>query len=81
MNTLKQRIFTNWHLMRVIKLGLSVWLLVIAVESKDIAMGVLALFFLFTAITGTGCCGPQGCNVPNRNYHRNETTNIIDKQP
>jgi hypothetical protein len=81
MNTLKQRIFTNWHLMRLIRLGLSVWLLVMALQSKDIAMGALGLFFLFTAITGVGCCSPQGCSVTNRKYHRNEITNDVDKHP
>jgi hypothetical protein len=81
MNTLKQRIFTNWHLMRIIRLGLSVWLLVMAIQSKDAAVGALALFFLITAITGVGCCGPQGCSVPNRSYSRNETDKTIDRQP
>lgn len=80
MNTLKQRLFTNWHLMRIIRLGLSVWLLVMAIQSKDIAIGALALFFLFTAVTAAGCCGPQGCSVPNRNYSGNEKSNTIDKQ-
>ena len=79
MSTLKQRIFTNWHLMRIIRLGLSVWLLVMAIQSKDIAIGALALFFLVTAVTGVGCCGPQGCSVPTRNFSRNETTSTNDK--
>jgi len=66
MNTLTQRVFSNWHLMRVIRLVLSVWLLVMAVQGKDAAMGGLALFFLITTIAGVGCCGPQGCRVPER---------------
>lgn len=68
MITLKQRLFSNWHLMRIVRLILSVVLGVMAYQGKDAAMGGLALFFLITTITGVGCCGPQGCSIPDRRY-------------
>ena len=64
MDTLKQRLFTNWHLMRVIRLGLGIWVLVMAIQSKDWVMGIFSAFFIYTALAGVGCCGPQGCYVP-----------------
>ncbi|MFB9841771.1 hypothetical protein [Mucilaginibacter ginsenosidivorans] len=67
MNTLKQRIFTNWNLVRVIRLGLGVWLLVMSVQAKDMAMAFFSAFFVATAIGGIGCCGVNGCAVPNGN--------------
>jgi hypothetical protein len=67
MNTIKQRIFTNWHLMRLIRLGLSVWLVIMAVQEKDILMGAVGAFFLYTAIAGVGCCGPSGCYTTQNN--------------
>ena len=67
MITLKQRLFSNWHFMRIARLVLSVVLLVMAVQDKDLAMGGLGLFFLITTIAGLSCCGPQGCSTPERN--------------
>ncbi|MBS1523529.1 MAG: hypothetical protein JST50_21180 [Bacteroidetes bacterium] len=60
---IKQRLLTNWHFMRVIRLILSVWILVMAVPAHDWLMGSFGAFFLYTALTGVGCCGPAGCYV------------------
>lgn len=64
MSALKQRVLTNWHLMRIIRLGLGIWMLVMAIQTKDIAIGLFSAFFIYTAIAGVGCCGPNGCYVP-----------------
>jgi len=72
MNTLRQRLFSNWHLMRIVRLILSVGLLVMAFQGKDAAMGSLALFFLITTIAGVGRCGPQGCSIPERRFRNDE---------
>ena len=61
MSTLKQRLFTNWHLMRIMRLGIGAMLLVMGVQNKDWAMGLFSIFFLYQAVTDTGCCGSQGC--------------------
>lgn len=74
MNALRQRMFSNWHLMRIVRLVLSIWLLVVTVQSKDVAMGGFALFFLLTTIGGVGCCGPQGCSVPERRHYSQRET-------
>lgn len=80
MNTLRQRLFSNWHLMRIVRLILSVGLLVMGLQGKDVAMGGLALIFLVTAIAGVGCCGPNGCSIPERTYYKGKMTDARDKK-
>ncbi|HEY5328032.1 MAG TPA: hypothetical protein VIJ27_13595 [Mucilaginibacter sp.] len=64
MNTLKQRIFTNWHFSRFLRLGMGLWMLVWAAQTKDWSIGLFSGLFLFMAISNTGCCGAQGCALP-----------------
>ena len=64
MNTLKQQLFTNWHLVRIMRLGIGIMMLVMGVQSKDWAIGLFSAFFLYQAITDTGCCGSQACYTP-----------------
>jgi len=80
MNTLRQRLLSNWHLMRIVRLILSVGLLVMAFHGKDIAMGSLALLFLVTTIAGVGCCGPNGCSIPERTYYKGKMTDASDNK-
>ncbi len=63
MNSIKQKLLTNWHLMRILRLILSVWILAMALPAHDWVMGVFGAFFLYTALAGVGCCGPTGCYV------------------
>ena len=80
MNTLRQRLFSNWHLMRVVRLILSGALLVMAFQGNDVAMGSLALLFLVTTIAGAGCCGPNGCSIPERTYYNGKMTDASDSE-
>jgi hypothetical protein len=61
MNTLKDRLLTNWHIMRIIRLGMGIMMLVMGIQSKDWLLGLFSTFFLYQAVTDTGCCGSQGC--------------------
>ena len=69
MNTIKARLLYNWHFMRVLRLGLGVFIAIQAVKTHDAFSGLIAAFFLFQAVTNTGCCGSQGCStsVPKNN--------------
>lgn len=64
MQAIKQILFTNWHFMRWVRLGLGIFISVQAIQSHDIILGLLAAFFIFQAITNIGCCGAKGCAVP-----------------
>lgn len=55
LTAVKNQLFTNWHSMRWVSLGLGVilgfnWM----VNSAPIS-GFLALFFIYQAVTNTGC--------------------------
>ena len=64
MNAIKQRLFTNWHLVRMMRLGIGIMMLVAGIHSKDWTMGLFSTFFLYQAISDTGCCGTQACYTP-----------------
>lgn len=60
----KETLLTGWNFMRFLRLGLGIYITIQAVETHSIFSGVVAIFFLFQAITNTGCCGSNGCSVP-----------------
>ena len=78
MNTLKQRLLTNWHLMRIVRLGIGIMFLVMGFQGKDWAMGLASIFFLYQAVTDTGCCGTQGCYNPPAS--KKKTAPIVQEQ-
>jgi hypothetical protein len=59
-----QILLTGWNFVRVLRLVLGVIFLMQAIEMRDIITGLIATFFLFQAVTNTGCCGSNGCAVP-----------------
>lgn len=59
-----QTLFTGWHLMRWLRLGLGIFIAIQAIQTNDTLSGFIAAFFLFQAVTNTGCCGANGCAVP-----------------
>lgn len=61
---LKYQLFNGWNLTRWIRLGLGIALVMQAVTSKDMLFGIIALFLIFQALSNTGSCGPDGCNIP-----------------
>ncbi|MBS1779863.1 MAG: hypothetical protein JST70_11100 [Bacteroidetes bacterium] len=64
MSVWKQRLLTNWHVMRVIRLGISIWMVATFFIQKDMFAGLFGAFFMYQAITDTGCCGVGGCYTP-----------------
>ncbi|MCD6063210.1 MAG: hypothetical protein K0R82_1121 [Flavipsychrobacter sp.] len=66
MNGLKQMLLTNWHLMRTIRLVLGLFIGAAALAHADAMMGLFSAFFLFQAVTDTGCCGSAACAQPSR---------------
>lgn len=66
METIKQTFFTGWHFMRWLRLAFGVLFIIQAINIHDSLMGAVGGFFLFTAVTNTGCCGAGGCAVPAR---------------
>ena len=79
MNTIKQRLLTNWHIMRILRLGIGIWLLIAGITMKDWAAGFFSIFFLYQAVTDTGCCGASGCS-PGINRTANKTTDLAETE-
>lgn len=60
----KETFFNNWNFMRWLRLALGIYIAVKAVETLSLLLGVVAVFFMFQAITNTVCCGKKGCALP-----------------
>ncbi len=72
---MKELIFSGWHFMRWLRLGLGLYLLIQTIQHHDWMSGVLSAVFLFQAISNTGCCGANTCYKPTSNT---DTHNIQD---
>lgn len=62
---MKQLLFTNWHLMRIIRLVFGVFLIFQGIETGQWFFYPFAGFFLFQAIFNQGC-GVNGCEIPQK---------------
>ncbi len=62
--------------MRWLRLVLGIVFLVQAIQMHDTVIGVIAGFFLVTAITNIGCCGAASCAAPTRSAKENSTEEI-----
>ncbi|MFN8358046.1 MAG: hypothetical protein U0Y10_26525 [Spirosomataceae bacterium] len=51
--------------MRWLRLGMGAYGAIQAIQLHDTLTGLIAAFFLFQAITNTGCCGATGCSSTN----------------
>jgi hypothetical protein len=67
---IKETLFTGWNWVRWLRLGLGIAIAFQAIETHDALAGVLSAFLLFQAISNTGCCGVNACDVkPNTKRH------------
>jgi hypothetical protein len=63
---IKQTLFTQWNLMRFIRLAAGLFLAVQALQLQDAIAGFISSILLLQTITNTGCCGVSGCEVPQK---------------
>jgi hypothetical protein len=78
MSRLKEKVYNNWHLMRIVRLAIGIGMIILAIQTKDWAAGLFGGFFLFQAVTDTGCCGTQGCAAPRRNGRAKAPQQLTD---
>lgn len=71
----KETVFTNWHTMRWVALAIGIFLATMAILHNDMLTGFFSAFFIFQAVTNTGCMVSQACGVPN-----STDTTITDKE-
>ena len=61
-NTIKENLFNNWNWIRSIRLGISIVIIVQAIQMHDMLFGLFGGFFMFQALTNTGCCAAGRCS-------------------
>lgn len=64
--------------MRLLRLAIGGWMVVLAFQTRDWAPGLLGAFFLYQAATDTGCCGSQACYAPKSNQSRKADEKITE---
>ena len=61
-----ERILTGWNFMRMVRLLVGIYIGIQAILMTDALTGILAVFFLYQAVTNTSCCGVQACAIPTK---------------
>ncbi|MEZ4902017.1 MAG: hypothetical protein R2822_09800 [Spirosomataceae bacterium] len=57
-------ILQHWNFMRLLRLGMGLWLMYSAFADHQPLLGVLGGLFALQAIFNVGCCGADGCATP-----------------
>lgn len=65
-DNLRQRLTTGWTFLRVIRLGLALFITAGAWNSSEFLLAILGGFLAFQAIFNYGCCGTAGCDIDHR---------------
>lgn len=73
---IRETLFTDWNFMRILRLGLGIYISIQAVETQSMISAMFAVFLLFQAITNTGCCGSKGCAVPIKKNNSDKTEEV-----
>ena len=60
----KELLFSNWSFVRILRLSLGIFVAYSAFKDQSLVFGFFSALLLFQAITNTGCCGANGCDVP-----------------
>jgi len=72
----KQTLVTNWNFMRFLRLGIGIYIAVQAIETQSVFSGIVAVFFIYQAVTNSGCCGTNGCAVPIKKSNPDKTEDV-----
>jgi hypothetical protein len=62
---MKNRLLTNWNLLRIVRLGFALILFTQAFEKFEWYLLVFGMFFLVQAIFNFGC-NSNGCGIPKK---------------
>ncbi len=62
---MKDLILKNWNMIRFLRLGIGLAILVQAVVAADILFGLAGLLFTGMAVFNASCCGTGACAAPN----------------
>lgn len=74
---IKQQLFSGWHVGRWLRLIIGMAIMMQAIAMGELLLGVFAAFFLFQALTNTGCCGAGSCSIPPGKENVNDTSSAF----
>ncbi len=63
--------------MRLLRLAMGVLFAIQAVQFHETLAGIVSVFFLFQAVTNTGCCGASGCVAPKGSSMNNQGDDVV----
>ena len=69
---MKEAIFTNWNIMRFLRLTIGIAIIIQAIIAKDFMFGFIGLLFSGMALFNIGCCGAGGCYTPTKEQAENK---------
>ena len=78
MSTLKDRLFTNWHAARILRLGIAIMIIMMAIQEKNWLMLLPGLFFMYIALADKAYCGTQTHCAPQPRKPGNTDVENID---
>lgn len=61
---MKDLILNNWNIIRFLRLGIGVAIIVQAIIASDILIGLAGLLFTGMAVFNASCCGSGACATP-----------------
>jgi hypothetical protein len=61
---MKDVLLNNWNIVRFLRLGIGLAIIVQAIVAKDILFGFAGLLFTGMALFNAACCGVGGCATP-----------------
>lgn len=61
---MKDVVFNNWSIIRFLRLGIGLAIIVQAIIASDILFGLAGLLFTGMAVFNAGCCGSSACAPP-----------------
>ena len=68
---MKKLLFTNWHVMRWVRLAFALFLFAQAYILREKMFIAFGLFFFIQVLFNLGCSS-NGCAIPNNKYSKNE---------
>jgi hypothetical protein len=61
---MKDVLLNNWNIVRFLRLGIGLAIIVQAIIAKDMLFGLAGLLFTGMALFNAACCGVGGCVTP-----------------
>lgn len=63
---MKSTVFNNWTLSRFIRLFLGLMVILQAINTHSLQIGLIGALFTIMPIFNIGCCGSNNCAIPLR---------------